>query len=123
VTKAIALALLALALTPAAAGAARPETTTPGVEYRVDVIIKERTVTVDHRRYARGAMIRYHVTNLGKRQYRFVAYRIKSPAVRPWKMVKVLVPWDYRGRFPYKVQVRSGGRWRDTGLKGFVTIY
>ena len=121
--KTLALAVLALALLPGAAAAARPATTTRGVEYRVDVIIKERRVSVDHARFARGAMIRYHVTNLGKRRYRFVAGRIKSGAVRPWKMVKVLVPWDYRGRYVVKTQVRRGGAWRDTGSKGFVTVY
>ena len=120
---ALALALLTVALVPAAAGAARPETTTPGVVHRVDVIIKEGRLSVDHKRYARGALIRYHVTNLGKRQYRFVAGRLKSGPVRPWKMVRVLVPWDYRGRYVYKTQVRRGGAWRDTGVKGFVTVY
>ena len=123
VTRTLILGLLALAFLPAAAGATGPATTTPGVVYRVDVIIKDAKLTVDHTRYQRGALIRYHVTNLGRREYRFVAHRLKSPGVRPWKMVRVLVPWDIRGRYVYKTQVRRGGAWRDTGFKGFVTVY
>lgn len=124
VRKALCLGSVALALVVAGSASARaPETTRPGVVYRVNVSVTDRRVLLEHARYARGAIIRYYVTNRGTRPYRFVIVGVSTDPIPPRRTHRVLVNWNYRGRYVYKTQVRRGGRWRDTGARGWVTIY
>jgi hypothetical protein len=105
---------------PLAAGAsASPETTKPGIVYRVPVSLTDNRITVSHKRYVRGAVIRYAVRNKGTRPYRFIIFGASTRALRPGQGENVLVNWNYRGRFLYKTTHRG----RNTGLKGFITIY
>lgn len=103
--------------------AAQPETTRPGIVYRVNVFVTDSSIRVQHARYVRGAIIRYHVRNRGTRPYRFLIAGLTTEAIRPGREATILVNWNYRGRFPYRTQVKLGGAWRNTGLKGYITIF
>jgi hypothetical protein len=109
--------LLGLLLAAGASGA--PETTEPGIVYRVPVALTDKRITVSHKKYVRGAVIRYAVRNKGTRPYRFVIFGSSTRALRPGQLENVLINWNYRGRFAYKTTYRG----RNTGLKGFITIY
>jgi hypothetical protein len=106
-----------LAASPAAAGRA-PETTKPGIVYRVPVSITDAGIRVSHARYVRGAVIRYVVRNNGTRPYRFIIHGIATRVLAPRKVENVLINWNYRGRFLYRTTYRG----RSTGLKGYITI-
>ena len=109
--------LLGTLLAAAASGA--PGTTKPGIVYRVPVSITDKQITVSHKKYVRGAVIRYAVRNKGTRPYRFIIVGIRTRVLRPGKGENVLINWNYRGRFLYKTTYRG----RNTGLKGFITIF
>jgi hypothetical protein len=109
--------LLGILMAASASGA--PETTEPGIVYRVPVALTDTRITVSHKRYVRGAVIRYAVRNKGTRPYRFIIVGARTRVLRPGKGENVLINWNYRGRFLYKTTYRG----RNTGLKGFITIY
>ena len=109
--------LLGILLAAGASGA--PGTTKPGIVYRVPVALTDARITVRHKKYVRGAVIRYVVRNKGTRPYRFIIVGIGTRVLRPGKGQNVLINWNYRGRFLYKTTYRG----RNTGLKGFITIF
>jgi hypothetical protein len=100
----LATALAACAAAVAGAGdataAATPDTTRPGVVYRVNVVIFDNRMTISHATYVRGAIIRYHVTNKGSKPYGWVVQGVPLPkALRPGQTSKILINWWRRGKF------------------------
>lgn len=97
---ALAAAAAALAGAGDAAAAASPDTTRPGVVYRVNVVIFDNRMTISHAKYLRGAIIRYHVTNKGSKPYGWVVQGVKLPkTLRPGQTGKILINWWRRGTF------------------------
>jgi hypothetical protein len=129
VTLAWLLATAALAAAVVASASAAPTTTVPGVVYVAKVTVTDRSIVIaknkfslhsKYRRYPRGAIIRYAITNTGTRPYEFKIWRSISKVVKPHGgHATLLINWSYRGRFPYETLSRS----RPVGPHGYVTIF
>ena len=98
---AVAVAVAAALTGVGSAGAATaPDTTRPGVVYRVNVVIYDNRMTISHTRYVRGAIIRYHVLNKGTKPYGWVVQGVKLPkTLRPGQTSQILINWWRRGTF------------------------
>jgi hypothetical protein len=121
------MALAAAAIGTALAAAPAGATTTPGVVYIVKatmtpakiVIAKDRLTRNGMPRYPRGAVIRYAITNTTAKTLVFQMWSQKTLAIKPGHKDSVLVNWNYRGRFPFRMLYHG----KPFGSTGYVTIY
>jgi hypothetical protein len=117
----------ALALVGGHEASARVATTTPGVVYTVKVVLTDASISVGrdkftrngHPTYPRGAIIRYEISNAGKRPYAFRIWdRLVAP-IPPRRHASLLINWNYRGSFAYWMLYRN----RPAGPRGRVIIF
>jgi hypothetical protein len=101
----VALLAAAAAVSAPSASASR-ETTRPGVVYKIPVTLTDTKITIGHDRFAhtgvsrypRGAVIRFEITNRGKRTYTFRIWTRHTPPMRPGGHDSLLVNWNFGAR-------------------------
>jgi hypothetical protein len=112
------VAVLALATT----GFAQPATTEPGVLYPVKVTITDTSIKVAHARYPRGAIIQYHIRNLGKKRHAFiVGATARSRTIEPGGKALLLVGFDTRGRFKFGSPLKADRK--VAKMRGVIVVY
>jgi hypothetical protein len=109
-------------------GAARRQTTEPGVVYIVKVVLTDKKISIARdkfttktgvTRYPRGAIIRYAITNKGKRPYAWRVWGADTPVMKPGGHESILVNWHYRGTYSYELLFRG----KPVGPRGQIIIF
>lgn len=131
---AVAAAVSAVSLVPAAAGiagptrTAAPRTTEPTEWIDIRVTITDSRIRLSRTSVERGVVGRFIVKNIGARTHDFTFGDPSSPGghvtTGPLKRNgrKTLLAFlDYRGTFPYQSTVRADAN--RAGMKGKLTIY
>jgi hypothetical protein len=102
---AVAAALLAVA---APSSLARGTTTSPGYNFRIDVTLTDKTVTLSRSIAKRGWLAHFVITNKGTKTHVFDVGGLKR-TVAPGKVGKVGSYLDTRGQYPIKVDGKPRG--------------
>lgn len=92
---------------------ARQSTTAPGYNFKIDVYITPKDVTLTRSFGRRGWLAHFWVHNQTKAVHSFEVGGLKSKKIPPGKVVKVGAYLASRGQFPYKV---------DNQTRGFFTV-
>jgi len=106
---AVTAAFVAAAAVVPAATPARPQTTTPGVIYKLKVPVDDKGIHVPKdqftkngvTRYPRGALIQYQFTNKGTKPYAVHVWAHDSVVMKPGGHAVVFINWQYRGDYSY----------------------
>jgi hypothetical protein len=107
-------AMMAAVLTVGSAGAlAREQTTAPGYNFKINVYITAKGVTLDRSVAKRGWLAHFIVHNNTKKPVRFEVGGLKTRLIAPGKIGRVGAFLDDRGQFDYKV---------DNHLKGYFQV-
>lgn len=102
---AVATALLAVA---APSSLARGNTTSPGYNFRIDVTLTDKTVTLSRSIAKRGWLAHFRIQNNGKKTHVFDIGGLKR-TVPPGQLRTIGSYMDTRGQYLYKVDGKTRG--------------
>jgi hypothetical protein len=92
---------------------AQRSTTAPGYNFRIDVYITNKDVTITRSFGRRGWLAHFRVHNQTKKRHTFEVGGLKSKPIAPGKVRTVGAYLTVRGQFAYKV---------DNQTRGFFTV-
>ena len=113
---AVLAAFAVVALVPAAAAGASPQTTAPPPVVTIRVLITDTGLFLSPKKAARGAYGRFILTNAGNRPHTFTIGSAKrgtgvqagfTRVLKPKEQKVLLLFLDYRGKVPYWLEGRS----------------
>jgi len=100
----LALAVLAAVLAVApGASLARVETTSPTLNYTIDVYVTGKGVTLTRSVAKRGWIVHFRIHNKTSKPLRFEVGGLKTKVISPGKSSKLGTYLDARGQYEYKV--------------------
>ncbi|NUR74942.1 MAG: hypothetical protein HOQ28_01490 [Thermoleophilia bacterium] len=104
------VAVLAAAVAVAAPSShARGNTTSPGFNFRIDVVITDHGVTLSRTVAKRGWLAHFVIVNKGKQAHVFDVGGLKTKRIAPGNKAKLGSYLDVRGQFAYKVDNKTRG--------------
>jgi len=88
---------------------AHGNTTAPGYNFRIDVVITEGGVTLSSSLAKRGWLAHFVVHNRGTKTHVFDVGGLKTKPIAPGKTGRVGAYLDNRGQYPYKIDHKFRG--------------
>ena len=104
------IAVLAASLVVAAPSSlARSETTSPGYNFKIQVVITDGGVTLSRSIAKRGWLAHFVILNKGKKPHVFDIGGLKTKPIAPGARGKLGSYLQTRGQYPYKVDNKVRG--------------